>query len=99
MKDEKTLFRDNIIDNTSHIVKWMKDTLNDSGQKGFVIGLSGGIDSALVATLSSMTQKPTLLVNIPIGPRTEGCKRADVLGVNLSKCYDNVTYIADNPMF
>lgn len=33
------------------IVTWLKEYLNKSGQKGFVLGLSGGIDSSLVAQL------------------------------------------------
>ncbi len=34
------------------IVDWLRDRLNASGSKGFVIGLSGGLDSALVASLA-----------------------------------------------
>ena len=33
---------------------------------GFVIGVSGGIDSALTSTLCAMTEKPVLLVEMPI---------------------------------
>jgi NAD+ synthase len=33
------------------LVRWLKQQLDGSGQKGFVIGLSGGIDSAVVAVL------------------------------------------------
>jgi NAD+ synthase len=33
---------------------------------GFVVGVSGGIDSALTSTLCAMTDKPTLLVEMPI---------------------------------
>lgn len=34
--------------------------------KGFVVGVSGGIDSALTSTLCAMTEMPTLLVEMPI---------------------------------
>jgi len=34
------------------IEKFIKDYLNNSGQKSFVLGVSGGIDSALVAALT-----------------------------------------------
>lgn len=37
-----------------------------SGMKGFVVGVSGGIDSAVVSTLCAKTEMPTLIVNIPI---------------------------------
>lgn len=33
---------------------------------GFVIGVSGGIDSALTSTLCALTQKPVIVVNMPI---------------------------------
>ena len=34
-----------------HIVKWLKDYLNKSKMQGFVVGVSGGIDSAVTSTL------------------------------------------------
>jgi len=51
---------------TKHIVNWLKDYANKSGTKGFVIGISGGIDSALTSTLCALTGKPTLCVDMPI---------------------------------
>jgi NAD+ synthase len=33
------------------LTNWLKQQLDNSGQKGYVIGLSGGIDSAVVAVL------------------------------------------------
>ena len=33
---------------------------------GFIVGISGGIDSALTSTLCAMTGKPTLIVTMPI---------------------------------
>ena len=33
-------------------VEWIKDTVNKAGAKGIVLGLSGGIDSAVVAALA-----------------------------------------------
>ena len=49
-----------------HIVKWLRNYCETSGMKGFVVGVSGGIDSALTSTLCAMTGKPTLLVEMPI---------------------------------
>jgi NAD+ synthase len=36
---------------TDAIVEWLRQRLNQSGARGFVFGLSGGIDSAVVARL------------------------------------------------
>ncbi|MDD5688412.1 MAG: NAD+ synthase [Elusimicrobia bacterium] len=36
----------------NQIVKWLKKKVKESGQKGIVLGLSGGIDSSVVAVLS-----------------------------------------------
>lgn len=79
----------------NEIVEWLKVKLDDSKQKGFVVGLSGGVDSALVATLATMTGKDVFLVNIPMGKRTGGCDRADNYGVYLAENYSNVTYNPD----
>ena len=49
-----------------HIVKWLRNYCETSGMAGFVVGVSGGIDSALTSTLCAMTEKPTLLVEMPI---------------------------------
>jgi NAD+ synthase len=49
-----------------HIVKWLRNYCETSGMSGFVVGVSGGIDSALTSTLCAMTEKPTLLVEMPI---------------------------------
>lgn len=36
------------------IIDWMREKVEDAGAKGLVIGLSGGIDSSVVAVLSKM---------------------------------------------
>jgi len=51
---------------TKHIVNWLKDYSNKSHSNGFVIGVSGGIDSALTSTLCALTGKPVLCVDMPI---------------------------------
>ena len=38
-----------------HIVNWLKDYATNAGVKGFVIGISGGIDSAVTSTLCAKT--------------------------------------------
>ena len=50
----------------THIVNWLKDYATKAGVKGFVVGISGGIDSALTSTLCAQTGFPTLCVEMPI---------------------------------
>ncbi len=49
-----------------HIVNWLTDYINTSKTKGFVIGVSGGIDSAVTSTLAAKTGLPVLCVEMPI---------------------------------
>jgi len=71
-----------------HIVSWLKEKLTDTGQKGFVVGVSGGIDSAVVSTLCARTGHPTLLVSIPIG--NQNTTLADKHIKELMEQYSNV---------
>ena len=49
-----------------YIVNWLSDYANKSTIKGFVIGISGGIDSAVTSTLCAMTGKKVIALNLPI---------------------------------
>ncbi len=49
-----------------HIVNWLKHYSDQSKTNGFVIGISGGIDSALTSTLCAMTGKQVICLNMPI---------------------------------
>lgn len=49
-----------------HIVKWLKEYSNASKTNGFVIGISGGIDSAVTSALCAMTGKRLIVLNMPI---------------------------------
>lgn len=49
-----------------HIVRWLKDYCDEAGFKGFVVGVSGGIDSAVTSTLCARTGKKVILLNMPI---------------------------------
>lgn len=51
---------------TEHIVQWLKNYLQQSKAKGFVVGISGGIDSALTSTLCALTGHPLIALNMPI---------------------------------
>lgn len=49
-----------------HIVKWLNDYCENAGLNGFVVGVSGGIDSAVTSTLCANTGKKVMAVNMPI---------------------------------
>ena len=50
----------------SHISNWLKDYVKKSNTKGFLIGISGGIDSAVSSILAAKTGLPLLCVEMPI---------------------------------
>jgi NAD+ synthase len=76
-----------------HIVKWLRNYCETNGMKGFVIGVSGGIDSALTSTLCAMTDKPTLLVEMPIHQAPSQVSRAQQHIAFLENRFENVTSI------
>ena len=49
-----------------HIVDWLRDYATNAKQKGFVIGISGGIDSAVTSTLCAKTGLDLLCLEMPI---------------------------------
>ena len=50
----------------NYIKNWLIDYSKKSKTNGFVVGVSGGVDSALTSKLSAMTGIQTLCVEIPI---------------------------------
>jgi NAD+ synthase len=48
------------------IVEWLIEQCDNAGCNGFVVGVSGGVDSALTSTLCAHTQKPVIVVGMPI---------------------------------
>ena len=51
---------------TEYIVDWLKTYAINAKVNGFVIGISGGIDSAVTSTLCAKTGFPVLCVEMPI---------------------------------
>lgn len=49
-----------------YIVNWLHAYCKESGLKGFVAGVSGGIDSAVASALCARTGFETILLNMPI---------------------------------
>lgn len=48
------------------ITKWIKDYANKNKIEALVVGVSGGIDSAVVSTLCANTKLPTHILTLPI---------------------------------
>lgn len=49
-----------------HIVNWLKSYAENAKVNGFVIGISGGVDSAVTSTLCAQTGLQVLCVEMPI---------------------------------
>ena len=73
-----------------HIVQWLHDYANNAKVKGFVVGISGGIDSALTSTLCAQTGLPTLCVEMPIHQAESHVNRAYEHIDQLKKRFPNV---------
>jgi len=75
----------------NHIINWLKDYVDASGLKGFTVGVSGGIDSAVTSTLCARTGYPVIVLNMPIHQASDQVCRAGEHIAWLSQTYDNVT--------
>ena len=73
-----------------HIVKWLKDYATNAGVKGFVVGVSGGIDSAVTASLCARTGLDVLLIEMPIHQAESQVNRAWEHMRNLESEYPKV---------
>ena len=49
-----------------HIVGWLRDYAEVSGRKVFVVGISGGIDSAVTSALCCLTGNRVYALNMPL---------------------------------
>ena len=75
---------------TQYIISWLKDYASDAGVKGFVIGVSGGIDSAVTSTLCAKTGFPTLCLEMPIHQEENQVNRATRHIYSLQERFKNV---------
>ena len=76
-----------------HIVNWLKAYTEKSGTKGYVVGVSGGIDSALTSSLAAATGFPVSLVEMPIYQSSDQVSRARKHIDKLQKQYSNVSRV------
>lgn len=77
----------------NEIIEWLKDYTQTSGLGKFVVGISGGVDSALVSTLCAESGVPTILVSMPIHQQQNELNRANNHIKWLEKKYSNVLKI------
>lgn len=68
-----------------HIIDWLNDYTDKANIKGYVVGVSGGIDSAVVASLCANTGKKVLLLEMPIHQAQSQVNRAQELIAQLKK--------------
>jgi NAD+ synthase len=69
---------------------WLKKYLKNNDLKSLVIGISGGIDSAVTSTLCAMTGYKTTAVIMPILQNPDHTKRGEEHCVWLERKYNNV---------
>ena len=78
---------------SKHIVSWIDNYLNKSKMKGLVVGVSGGIDSALTSTLCAETKRNVLCIEMPINQNKDQVSRSKKHIEWLKKKYSNVSSI------
>ena len=64
----------------TRIVSWLKDYAQQFNIKAFVIGVSGGIDSAVSSTLAAKTGLPVYALGMPIYQKEEQETLSDEIG-------------------
>ena len=77
---------DKLID---HIVSWLKEYALNAHMDGFVVGISGGIDSAVTSELCAMTGLKVIAINLPIRQSSQEYNLAKEHLVYLTSKYKN----------
>ena len=75
---------------TDYIVNWLKDYATNAKVNGFVIGISGGIDSAVTSTLCAKTGLKVLCIEMPIHQPASHVSRGQEHISQLKKRFSNV---------
>ena len=78
------------------IVKWIKDYADENKIQSLVVGVSGGIDSAVVSTLCAETGLPTFPLGMPIHQDSDQESLSDIHLAWLEKKYKNVKTLKFN---
>jgi len=74
-----------------HIVDWLKNYAVNAKMEGFVLGISGGIDSAVTSALCAKTGLRTLCVEMPIHQAENQVSRGQEHIAQLKKRFANVS--------
>ena len=85
----------------THIVEWLKTYAINAKVNGFVVGVSGGVDSAVTSTLCAMTGLDVMCLEMPIHQAESHVSRAQEHIKQLKKRFPNVqsTRIDLTPVF
>ena len=75
------------------IVNWLKDYYWKYNIKALVVGVSGGIDSAVVSTLCAETGLPTYVLTMPLHSKKENTELSEAHAYGLVEKYYNVTMV------
>ncbi|WKD85023.1 NH(3)-dependent NAD(+) synthetase [Polaribacter huanghezhanensis] len=78
---------------SEHIVNWLKNYAIDAKVNGFVIGISGGIDSAVTSVLCAKTGFKTVCVEMPIHQAESQVNRALEHINHLKDTFSNVSSV------
>ena len=76
---------------STEIVNWLKTYAENANVNGFVLGISGGIDSALTSTLCAQTGLKTLCIEMPIHQAESHVNRAKEHILQLKSKFKNVS--------
>lgn len=77
----------------THIVEWLKKYAESAKVNGFVIGISGGVDSAVTSTLCAQTGLQVLCVEMPIHQAESQVSRGREHIEQLKKRFPNVSSV------
>lgn len=80
----------------THITKWLEDYSNSSRTNGFVVGISGGVDSAITSTLCALSGKNTLCILMPIHQNENEFNRSSEHVKWLTSKFSNVSVCTVN---
>jgi NAD+ synthase len=81
---------------TEKIILWLLNKTKETNVNGFVVGVSGGIDSALTSTLCALTGKKTIVVGLPIHQESSQVSRSQKHMDWLCEKFGNVEQITFN---
>ena len=74
----------------SRIVSWIREYADNNGINALVVGVSGGIDSAVVSTLCARTGLPTYVLTMSLNSKIDNTILSVAHATELREQYENV---------